>query len=96
MLQESWLFCYFSGTRSHFLSSLDDDKAPVSCSPNGCTCMSTAILMSLGLSFFKFRLGDVNSRSFSLSICSKKDDKKVTSVRDQKPNVNNRFIFYAI
>ena len=41
----------FSGTRSHFLSSLDDDKAPVSCSPNGCTCMSTVILKSVGLSF---------------------------------------------
>lgn len=83
----------FSGTRSHFLSSLDDDKAPVSCSPNGCTCMSTAILKLVGLSFIFI---STLACEIKESICSKKDDCFVTSVGDQKPNVNNQFMFYFL
>ena len=83
----------FSGTRSHFLSSLDDDKAPVSCSPNGCTCMSTAILKSVGLSLIFI---STLACEIKESICTKKDDCFVTSAGDQKPNVNNQFMFYFL
>ena len=60
---------------------------------NGCTCMSTAILKLVGLSFIFI---STLACEIKESICSKKDDCFVTSVGDQKPNVNNQFMFYFL
>ena len=65
----------------------------MSCSPNGCTCMSTAILKSVGLLFIFISTLAFETKE---SICSMKDDCFVTSVGDQKPKVINQFMFYFL